>query len=103
MLSQSGALRAELSANAIERGSNSFEVYVRDANSDAPAAELELSMLPFMPAMGHGSGMSPTITSLGEGHYECAGVLLNMAGRWHLRTTITGARSDYVAFEVDVP
>lgn len=92
-----------MKATAIERGSNSFEVQLRDASTGAPATGLEMSLVPFMPAMGHGSGVSPTISSLGDGHYACSQVLLNMAGRWQLRTTISGARSDYVAFEVDVP
>jgi hypothetical protein len=102
--SESGALEAELiKPSAVERGANRFELELRDASTGAAAAGLEVSVVPFMPAMGHGSGVSPEVSSLAEGHYECTQVLLNMAGRWQLRTTISGVRSDYVAFEVDVP
>lgn len=102
--SQSGALRVELfSPDGVMRGLNRFQFSVLDVAAAMPADELELRVQPFMPAMGHGTGATPTVEAAGAGRYEFSGVLLNMAGRWQLRTTITGARSDYVVFDVDVP
>lgn len=102
--SESGALRVELSSpDGVARGLNRFQFSVLDASDATPANDLELRMQPFMPAMGHGTGDEPDVRFAGVGVYEFSGVLLNMAGRWQLRTTVSGARSDYVAFEVDVP
>ncbi|HET9933313.1 MAG TPA: FixH family protein [Polyangiaceae bacterium] len=102
--SESGALRVELSSpDGIARGLNRFQFEVLEAADESPATELEFRMQPFMPAMGHGSGGEPEVRSIEAGRYEFSSVLLNMAGRWQLRTTISGARSDYVVFDVDVP
>ncbi|MFZ5895409.1 MAG: FixH family protein [Myxococcota bacterium] len=102
--SESGALEAELVPHtAVTRGSNQLSLWVRDASSGTNIGDLELAMVPFMPAMGHGSGVEPSVKPLGNGEYVFSGVVLNMAGRWQLRTTVSGPRSDYVAFDVDVP
>lgn len=102
--SESGALRVALSSpDGVVRGLNRFQFDVTDSTDSAPATELDLRMQPFMPAMGHGSEGEPECRSIDGGLYEFSSVLLNMAGRWQLRTTISGARSDYVVFDVDVP
>ena len=102
--SESGALSVALSTpEGIVRGLNRIQFDVNDIADAAPATELDLRMRPFMPAMGHGSEGEPECRSIDGGLYEFSSVLLNMAGRWQLRTTISGARSDYVVFDVEVP
>jgi hypothetical protein len=59
-------------------------------------------MVPFMPAMGHGSSTVPTIASLGSGKYGVDDVVLAMPGMWELRTTISGEASDYAVPRVEV-
>jgi len=104
LLSESGSLRLELrTPSGVARGTNEVLLHVSRGDSGAPTDELVLEMLPFMPAMGHGSGVSPLVTPLGSGDYAFSEVVLNMAGRWQLRTAISGERSDHVVFDVDVP
>jgi len=104
LLSESGLLRFELrTPSGVARGTNDVLLHVAEADSETPSDELVLEMLPFMPAMGHGSGVSPQVTPLGSGDYAFSEVVLNMGGRWQLRTSISGERSDHVVFDVDVP
>ncbi len=105
VLSESGALDITwqcTSGDGPARGSNRFEHLVESTDDGAPVDGLTLSMVPFMPAMGHGSATVPTITSLGTGKFGVDDVVLAMPGVWELRTTISGPESDYAVLRVEV-
>ncbi|HEX6765884.1 MAG TPA: FixH family protein [Polyangiaceae bacterium] len=105
VLSESGALNVTwqcTSGDGPARGRNRFELLVETTDDGAPVDGLTLSMVPFMPAMGHGSSTVPTITSLGSGKYGVDDVVLAMPGVWELRTTISGEASDYAVPRVEV-
>jgi hypothetical protein len=48
---------------------------------------LTLDIVPWMPAMGHGTSLTPEVTDLGSGVYEVEDLDLFMAGTWQLRTS----------------
>lgn len=105
LVSDSGALRIEVASapsDAPVRGSNSIYFDVSASESGEPVVGLAMHMVPFMPAMGHGSASEPSSSDLGSGRYEFDDVLLTMPGVWELRTTIDGTESDYVAPRFDV-
>ena len=105
VLSESGALRVVLHASpeAVPvRGTNDLDLDVVRVDSEEPVLGLALSMVPFMPAMGHGSAVVPHCSEAGDGHYRCDDVVLSMPGLWELRTTLAGAASDAVVFRFDV-
>jgi len=105
VLSDSGALHLTLRASPEDvpvRGNNQLALDVRRADSEEPVEGLSLSMVPFMPAMGHGSSVVPRCSEQGGGHYRCDDVVLAMPGLWELRTTFGGTASDSVVFRFDV-
>jgi hypothetical protein len=84
------------------RGSTEVELLVTDRDG-APIDDLALSVVPFMPDMGHAASTEPETRAPGGGHYEVAPVDMFMWGRWELLITIDGAVHDSakVAFEID--
>ena len=90
------------SPNPITRGVNSLELTVLDAKS-APASNVTVTAVPWMPAMGHGSSTVPTITNKGEGVYLLDDVNLFMPGRWEVRLTLAGGVTDTSTLVFDVP
>jgi len=69
----------------------------------APADGLTLSVVPWMPAHGHGGSELPVVTALGGGNYLATPVYLYMSGHWELRTEIDGDVTDNAAPAFDVP
>ena len=82
---------------------SALEVIVTDAQTHAPLDGLDVAIVPWMPAMGHGASTVPTVTPKGGGAYVAENVILAMPGQWQLRVTITGAASDTCVATVDVP
>jgi hypothetical protein len=101
--SQSGAFEVAMLAHSATptRGSHSLELVVTSVQDAAPVDGLSLTLVPWMPAMGHGTAIVPTITPLGDGTYELDDVDLYMAGLWELRTTFA-TPTDYAAPSVQV-
>ncbi len=102
--SQSGALHIELRSRPQQpptRGVATIRFTIED-KSGAPLDGLQLTVLPWMNAMGHGTSVAPTVTALGGGIYDVSNVYLPMPGQWDLKTTIGGPMSDSVdpAFQV---
>jgi hypothetical protein len=83
------------------KGTNDVVFRVLD-RAGGPADDLSVGTQPWMPAHGHGTATVPAVTALGDGFYWAMPVSLYMAGRWELRTTITGDVTDRVVFVVDV-
>ena len=85
-----------------QRGIDTLQYQVTDP-SGAPVTGLVLTVVPWMPAHGHGTSVRPTVTETGDGLYEASNVVLFMQGRWELRTSITGGGAqDAVAPAFDV-
>lgn len=79
------------------RGANPFDIEVVRADDGAPLEGLELTLTPWMPAMGHGTSARPTVSELGAGHYLAENVYLFMPGLWELRVSLTGSLTDDAA------
>jgi YtkA-like len=88
------------------RGENHVRLSVVEFGED----ELPLtpSLVTFMPAMGHGSGVTPTLTEVEEQTYTFESVVFNMPGRWELRLALDSESDDgpttvdNAVFEFDV-
>lgn len=83
------------------RGSNAAELTIVDGQG-VPRDGLHLEVVPWMPAMGHGSSVTPTVTAKGSGKYVAEGVEFFMPGRWELRVAMGQPAGD-VVFSIDVP
>jgi hypothetical protein len=74
------------------RGMNSLRLVVTNIADGTPATGLEVDVVPWMPAMGHGAAVKPTVQAGTEpGVYVVSNVYLFMAGLWEIRATIGGA------------
>jgi hypothetical protein len=69
----------------------------------APVDGLTLSVVPWMPDMGHGTSITPTVTAMGDGTYVISDVELFMPGQWDLRTQVTGSLEDSVTPTFQIP
>jgi hypothetical protein len=102
--SGSGALRIEVrtSPQPPVRGVDAVQYTVTDAQN-APVLHLSLQVIPWMPAMGHGSSITPTVAEQGSGAYVLTDVDLVMPGAWQLQTTFSGPVTDSVAPQFQIP
>lgn len=72
------------------------------AAAGAPVLGAVVTVVPFMPSMGHGISGEATITELGEGGYDAAWSY-PMDGAWELTTTIESpAATDTYVAEIEV-
>jgi hypothetical protein len=85
------------------RGMLTVELTIARASTSAPQDGLTLTVVPWMPAMGHGSSVLPTVTPGGNGKYIVSNLALFMPGQWELRTTIAGAMADSAMPTLDIP
>lgn len=78
------------------RGDQSVEFTIADATTGAAETGLALNVVPWMPVMGHGTSVVPSVAEPSPGVYRIANVDLFMAGLWALKTTISAPadRSD---------
>jgi hypothetical protein len=103
--SDNGALAIEIRTSPQQppgRGISSVEYTITDQGGQ-PRDDLALSVVPWMPAMGHGAATKPTIEAKGEGRYVVSGVSMVMAGRWDLRTAISGPLEDSTTLALQIP
>jgi len=84
------------------RGTTSVDLHVTDAKG-APRDDLTLSVVPWMPDMGHGASTKPTVEAMGDGHYEVSGVSMFMPGRWELRTKVAAPINDSAKVVFQIP
>jgi hypothetical protein len=84
-------------------GTDESELTITSATTGDPVDGLSLSVVPYMPAMGHGTSVVPSVTPLGNGKYLVSNLELFMAGEWELRTSVTGPVTDSVNPDVYVP
>jgi hypothetical protein len=95
------------------RGGQSAEYRITRALSGEPAAMLSLEVVPWMPSMGHGTAVVPSVEEVSPGTYLISNIYFYMAGHWVLRTTISsspgtsadmgGGQSDYVEPSFQIP
>jgi hypothetical protein len=93
--SDSGALVIDVrtSPQPPSRGTNEVELTITRAGDGTPVDGLSLDVVPWMPAMEHGTS-APSVTAEGGGVYLVTEVYLYMPGIWDLRTAISGAATD---------
>jgi hypothetical protein len=97
IMSESGALRFEIRTGPTQpptRGVSTVWLTVSDVESGEPATGLELAVVPWMPAMGHGTSVKPAIEAVSDGQFVVSRVNLYMGGKWDLRIAISGAVTD---------
>lgn len=75
------------------RGEVTAEVRVT-GEANVPRDDLDVDVVAFMPAHGHGAPGSPRVTALGGGRYRIDGLALSMPGSWQLRFTFHGEGVD---------
>jgi len=102
--SASGALTVVINGNPSPpaQGEDTFEMAITDSQG-VPVTGLTLTVVPWMPAMGHGTSTVPTVSESPPGTYVIGDVDLFMAGVWQLRTAISGPVTDDVTPSFDIP
>ncbi len=89
--SESGALDITLAPSGTATvGTNTFEMTVTTPDGGVPDQSLSVGVVPWMPAMGHGTAPA-TVMSMGDGRFSLSGVYLFMPGTWELEISISGA------------
>jgi hypothetical protein len=84
------------------KGSDAAELTFRDAAGDLVDG-LAVSMVPWMPAHGHGTSIDPIMMSSSPGVQIATPLYLFMSGEWQLRMTITGALDDSAVATAEIP
>jgi hypothetical protein len=83
------------------RGVNAVTYFVEDG-AGTSLDGLGLQVVPWMPAHGHGTSVTPEIQPEGGGKYIVGNVLFFMPGTWELRTTFTTS-GDHAAPSFEIP
>ena len=86
------------------RGVNALRFVVTKVADGTPASGLDVDVVPWMPAMGHGASVKPSVTPGTEpGVYTVSNVNLFMPGLWEIRATIGGAaQPDHATAQFEV-
>jgi len=85
------------------RGVNTLRLVVTRVSDGTPVSGLALDVVPWMPAMGHGASVKPSVEPGPDpGSYDVHNVNLFMPGLWEIRTTISGTSSDHVAPKFEI-
>ncbi|WP_434386975.1 FixH family protein [Melittangium boletus] len=94
--SASGRFQVEVRAREVplKRGPQTLRIVVTEAQTHAPATGLQLSVEPWMPAMGHGINDTPQVSAAGPGQFQVVDLDLFMPGVWELRLRLSGAATD---------
>jgi hypothetical protein len=105
MQSTSAALTVEVrTAPTQPPGRGLIEVeYTITSTDGTPSDGLVLTVVPWMPDMGHGTSITPSVSAPGGGRYVISDVDLFMPGLWALRTAIAGPSEDSVAPSFQIP
>ncbi len=101
-LSDNGKFSVELviPEKELRMGVNVVEVIVHHGTGGGDVAGAAVSIVPWMPSMGHGVMTKPTVTERGGGLYSINDVVLSMTGHWQLKIEIVkDAVTDNVTFE----
>ena len=100
--SDSGALHLAMIGHPspLVVGDNEVDFLVTDSTG-TPVDGLNMTVVPFMPAMDHGTATT-TVVPMGGGHYSAQNIYAFMPGRWILETTFAGPIDDHAtpSFEI---
>ena len=69
-------------------GYDAAQLSITDATG-APVSGLGLTIVPWMPADGHGASVEPSVAEVSPGTYVATPIDFFMAGRWELMTAIS--------------
>ena len=83
-------------------GTDAVQLSFVDPNG-AAAAGLALTVVPWMPAHGHGTSVNPTVTETAPGTFVATPLYLFMPGSWELRMTISGSVDDTAKAAFEIP
>ena len=83
-------------------GTDAVQLSFADPNG-AAAAGLGLTVVPWMPAHGHGTSVNPTVTETAPGTFVATPLYLFMPGSWELRMTISGSIDDTAKAAFEIP
>jgi protein SCO1/2 len=96
------SLEMALSGNSLKSGANTVDVVVRD-KSGKSVEGAELTVTPWLPAMGQGVWEKPVVTVEGAGKYHVQNIVTNITGRWELKIDVKkGPLKDKAVFAFDV-
>ncbi len=70
------------------------QLVITDHVTHQPVDGLTVGVVPWMPAMGHGTSLLPTVRANGHGTYTIDQLAFIMAGEWELKLTLDGAGHD---------
>jgi len=99
--STDGQLSFEIRTSPQPPARGLLSVQYRITSADGlPLDGLTLTVIPWMPAMGHGTSTVPTVEARGNGLYVLNDLNLYMAGLWELRTRISGSTLGTTSGEV---
>jgi hypothetical protein len=80
-------------------GVNTVEIIVHHGKG-GDVAQADVTVIPWMPSMGHGVMEKPKITERGGGLYSVENVVLSMTGHWQLRVAVNkDGAEDSAVFE----
>jgi hypothetical protein len=82
------------------RGVNALKLMV-SSNDGMPTTGLMLGMTAWMPAMGHGSAVTPTVETI-DGGFIVSEISMAMAGSWECRCAFSGAMGDSATLTFDI-
>ena len=102
--SQSGRMHLEVRSapQPPGRGLDAFRLTVTDAAGQRLTG-LSIQVQPWMPNMGHGSSVTPSVTEVGAGSYDLGDVYLAMPGTWQLRITLSDGQADSATPSLQIP
>jgi hypothetical protein len=86
-----------------EVGMQSAQLVITDSATGKPVSDLSMAVVPWMPAMGHGTSIVPTVSNKGAGVYQIDQLSLFMPGEWELRLTFDGSVADTANPAFNVP
>jgi len=86
--------------SALQVGANEFDLEIRNLEKSSVEGAV-VSVTPWMPSMGHGSGVVPGITNRSNGIYRASNVVFSMVGDWQLKVDVKdGNTVDTAVFDV---
>jgi hypothetical protein len=83
-------------------GSGAVQLTFKDTNG-AGMSGLGLTVVPWMPAHGHGTSVDPTVTETATGTFVATPLYLFMPGSWELRMTTSGSVDDTAKVSFEIP
>ena len=83
-------------------GSDAAQLTITDATGN-PVSGLDLAVVPWMPAHGHGTSVNPTVTETSPGVFVATPLYLFMPGSWELRMATSGSVDDTARAAFEIP